>query len=235
MNDLRDQTQTLSPATSTAAVFMQHVYLWMAVALGVTALAAYATLNVPAIFNMFYANRIMPIITMLAIFGLVIGLSSSMHRLSAGTATGLFVVYAALMGVFLAPVVAIYGKASVSQAALVTGGMFAAMSVFGAVTKKDLSGMGSFLMMGLFGLIIASIVNIFMQSSAMNFVISMVGVLVFAGLTAWDTQKIKLMGQNAPLDDSLAIRRGALLGAMTLYLDVINLFLFLLRILGNRD
>ena len=125
-------------------------------------------------------------------------------------------------------------EASIAKTFIITAGMFGGMSIFGMTTKKDLTGIGSFCIMGLWGLILAMVVNIFMKSSAMDFVISIVGVIVFIGLTAYDTQKLKQMGETAPLDDAVAIRRGALLGAMTLYLDFINLFLYLLRLFGER-
>jgi FtsH-binding integral membrane protein len=169
-------------------------------------------------------------------FGLVLGLSGAVHRMSAGMATGLFLLYSALNGATLSVILLVYTAASIFKAFIVCTGMFAAMSVYGATTKKDLTSWGSFLFMGLIGIIIASIVNIFMASSALDFVISGVGVLIFTGLTAYDTQKLKVMGESAPMDDALAIRRGTILGALTLYLDFINLFLFLLRFFGSsRD
>lgn len=235
MNDLRDQTGALSQARSTASVFMQQVYMWMTAALGMTAAAAYVTASSPALLQFFFGGSLMPILVMVAIFGLVIYLSAAMHRLSAGAATGFFMLYAALMGVFLGPVLLVYTQSSVTQAFVVTAGMFGGMSLFGTVTKRDLTGMGSFLIMGLWGIILASIVNIFLRSSAVDFAISVIGVIVFAGLTAYDTQKLRAMGESAPLDDSLAIRRGAILGALTLYLDFVNMFLMLLRLFGNRD
>lgn len=235
MNDLRDQTQTMARTRSAASVFMQQVYLWMTVALGVTAVAAYVTATSPAVKQLFYGNMFMPILMIVAIFGLVIYLSAAMHKLSASAATGFFMLYAALMGIFLGPVLLVYTNSSVTQAFVVTAGMFGGMSVFGAVTKRDLTGMGSFLIMGLWGIILASIVNIFLRNSALDFAISVIGVIVFAGLTAYDTQKLRAMGESAPLDDSLAIRRGAILGALTLYLDFVNMFLMLLRLFGNRN
>ena len=129
----------------------------------------------------------------------------------------------------------VYTHSSVTQAFVVTAGMFGGMSLYGTVTKRDLTGMGSFLIMGLWGIILASIVNIFLRNSAMDFAISVIGVIVFAGLTAYDTQKLRAMGESAPLDDSLAIRRGAILGALSLYLDFVNMFLMLLRLFGNRN
>lgn len=235
MSDLRDQTQSMGVARSSAAVFMQHVYTWMSAGLGVTAVVAWALSKNTALLNMLFSNVIGFIVLAVATVGLSIYLTAAMPRLSAGAATGFFMLYAGLMGVLLGPTVYIYSGASITQAFAVTAGMFVGMSVFGAVTKRDLSGMGTFMMMGLFGLIIAMIVNFFLQSGALNFAISIIGVIIFAGLTAWDTQKLRAMGESAPLDDATAIRRGAILGALNLYLDFINMFLFLLRLFGNRN
>ena len=235
MKDLRDQTQGQGYAVSSVSVFMQQVYLWMTVALSITALAAYYVASTPALVNMFFSNMVMQIVLIVAVFGLVMFLSARIHTLSAGAATGFFMLYAALMGIMLAPVFLVYTSSSITSTFLISAGMFGGMSVFGAVTKRDLTGMGSFLIMGLWGIILASIVNIFLQNSMMEFVISLVGVIVFAGLTAYDTQKIREMGESAPVDDSTAMRRGAILGALTLYLDFVNLFLMLLRLLGNRN
>ena len=235
MSDLRDQTQSMVRVRSTASVFMQHVYTWMTAGLATTALAAYITASSPTILQLFFGNMFMMLLMIVAIFGLVIYLGAAMHKLSAGAATGFFLLYAALMGIFLGPVLLVYTQSSVFQAFIVTAGMFAGMSIFGAVTKRDLTGMGSFMMMGLWGIILASIVNIFLHNSAMDFAISVIGVIVFAGLTAFDTQKLRAMGDSAPLDDTVAIRRGAILGALTLYLDFVNMFLMLLRLFGNRD
>lgn len=235
MNDLRDQTQSMARARSAASIFMQHVYTWMTAGLATTAVAAYVTASSPTILQLFFGNMFMMLLMIVAIFGLVIYLSAAMHKLSAGAATGFFLLYAALMGIFLGPVLLAYTQSSVFQAFVVTAGMFGGMSLFGAVTKRDLTGMGSFLMMGLWGLILASIVNLFLRNSAMDFAISVIGVIVFAGLTAFDTQKLRAMGDSAPLDDAVAIRRGAILGALTLYLDFVNMFLMLLRLFGNRN
>lgn len=229
-----NQTQTVARSQSSVTVFMQQVYLWMAAALGVTALSSYFTASNPQLLMVFFSGWVMPIILMAAIFGLVMYLTAAMHKLSAGTATALYIVYAALNGIFLAPIFLAYTEASIAKTFIIAAGMFAGMSVYGMTTKRDLTGMGSFLIMGLWGLILASLVNLFFKSSMMDFVISIVGVLVFIGLTAYDTQKLKEMGQTAPLDDSVAIRRGALLGAISLYLDFINLFLYLLRLFGER-
>ena len=216
--------------------FLRGVYNWMTLGLGLTAVVAYTVASTPAIAQVIFANPIIFWGLIIAQFGLVLAISGGVHRMSAVTATGLFLLYSALTGATLSSILMVYTAGSIFKAFIVCTGMFAAMSVYGATTKKDLTGWGSFLFMGLIGIIIASIVNIFMASSALDFVISGIGVLIFTGLTAYDTQKLKVMGESAPMDDALAVRRGTILGALTLYLDFINLFLFLLRFLGtSRD
>jgi FtsH-binding integral membrane protein len=156
--------------------------------------------------------------------------------MSAGTATTLFMVYSALNGVVLSSVLIVYATASVFQAFVTAAAMFGAMTVYGMTTKRDLTSMGSFMFMGLIGILIASVVNIFLGSSMMELVISAIGVIVFTGLTAYDSQQLRQMGETAPMDDPVAIRRGTILGALRLYLDFINLFLMLLRLFGGaRD
>jgi hypothetical protein len=171
-------------------------------------------------------------IAFLAPLGLVLWMSFGIQRMSVGTAQTVFWVYAALMGVSLAPILLIYTGASIAKVFFITAASFGALSLYGYTTTRDLTAYGSFLIMGLIGLIIASLVNIFLASSALDFVISCVGVLVFAGLTAWDTQKIKEMYD--PMDDGTVAGRKAVMGALTLYLDFINLFLMLLRLFGDR-
>jgi len=168
---------------------------------------------------------------------MVFYLSARIGRIQPGTATGLFLAYSALNGVTLSTIFLAYTHASIAATFLVTAGMFAAMAVFGMVTKRDLSGMGSFMFMGLIGLILASIVNIFLKSSAVYWAISAIGVLVFVGLTAYDVQKIKNIGEQGIMEQGeAAIRKGAIIGALALYLDFINLFLMLLRFFGgSRD
>ena len=227
MESLRDSTRSTS--ISVASVFMRHVYQWMTVGLLVTAGTAFFVASSPALLSAIFGNTFGLIILAIAVFAMPLVLSGMISRLSAFAATALFVVYSALMGAFLSSVLLVYTGASVMSTFVTCAAMFGGMSIYGTVTKRDLTGMGSFMMMGLFGLIIAMIVNIFLQSSAMTFVISALGVVIFTGLTAYDTQKIRAFGENAPLDDATAIRRGALLGALTLYLDFINLFLMLLR------
>lgn len=228
-----NQTQSITQSRSSTAIFMQQVYIWMAAALCVTAVSAYITAGSETILLAVFTG-FTPIILIACILGLVMYLSFAMHKLSPAVATSLFILYAVLNGIFLAPIVLVYTAASIAKTFIITAGMFGGMSIYGMTTKKDLTSWGSFLIMGLWGLILASIVNLFMKSSMMDFVISIAGVIIFVGLTAFDTQKLKQMGETAPLHDSVAIRRGALLGAMTLYLDFINLFLYLLKLFGER-
>lgn len=173
------------------------------------------------------------ILLIVAELGLVIAISAGISKLSAGTATGLFLIYSGLNGITISSILTVYTAASIFSTFLVCAGMFVAMSLFGLSTKKDLSSWGSFLFMGLIGVILAMVVNIFLQSPMMEFIISGIGVLVFVGLTAYDTQKLRNMGLSAPMEDGTAIRRGTILGALTLYLDFINLFLMLLHFLGQ--
>ncbi len=229
----QQQSQQRSLSMSRAGVFMSQVYTWMFAGLLVTAVAAYLVSTVPALLMTVVSGGGF-IVLAIATIGLVFFLTSRISTLSASAATGFFLLYATLNGAMLAPVLLIYTGASIVSTFVITALMFGAMAVYGITTKKDLTAMGSFMMMGLIGIIIASIVNFFLKSSAMEFVISAVGVVVFAGLTAYDNQKIRQMGEDAPLDDAVAIRRGAILGALSLYLDFINLFLMLLRLFGDR-
>ena len=220
---------------SVAGIFMGHVYRWMTIGLGVTAFTAFAVAGSPALVEAIFGNFLIMVVLIVAQIGLVVALSAAIHKLSAGTATGIFLLYALLNGLTLSSIFIVYPIGNIANAFLTCTGMFLVMSVYGTVTKRDLTGMGSFLFMGLIGIIIASIVNIFLGSSMLDFVISCAGVITFTGLTAYDTQKLRQFGEAAPLDDASAIRRGAILGALTLYLDFINLFLMLLRLFGNRD
>lgn len=221
---------------SAASLYMRKVYQWMTAGLAVTTVVAFSVSNSPALQGIILGNSLVMIALIVAQFGLVIALSAAVHKMSAGTATGLFLLYSALTGAMLSSIFVVYPVGSIANAFLVTAGTFLAMSVYGTVTKRDLTGMGSFLFMGLIGLIIAMVVNIFLQSSMMDFVISCVGVLIFTGLTAYDTQKLRNFGASAPMDDGTAVQRGAILGALTLYLDFINLFLMMLRLFGgNRN
>lgn len=225
-----------SGAISAVSIYMRHVYLWMTAGLGLTAVVAYWIAGTPAIRNAILGNTISLIVLVLAQFGLVIALSAAINKMSAPVATGLFLLYSALTGAMLSSIFVVYSIGSIGNAFVCTAGTFLAMSVYGTVTKRDLTSFGSFLFMGLIGIIIAMLVNIFLKSTMMNFIISCLGVLIFTGLTAYDTQRLRRFGENAPLDDAVAIRRGSILGALTLYLDFINIFLMLLQLFGgSRD
>lgn len=221
---------------SAASLYMRNVYAWMTVGLGVTAAMSWSVASSEAARQLIFGNSLVLIGLIVAQFALVIALSAAVHKMSAGLATGLFVLYSGLTGATLSSIFLVYPMGSITQAFAVTAGTFLAMSVYGTVTKRDLTAMGSFLMMGLIGILIAMLVNIFLQSAMMDFVISCIGVLVFTGLTAYDTQKLRSFGEGMPLEDAVAVRRGVILGALTLYLDFINLFIMLLRLFGgNRD
>lgn len=208
---------------------IRQVYAWMGGGLLVTALMAMVTVSSSAILNAVFGNRLVFYGLVLGELGLVVAISGAINRLSAAVASLLFVLYAALNGVTMSVIFAVYTAESVASTFVITAATFGAMSAFGYLTRRDLTGWGSFLFMGLIGVVIASLVNIFTQSSAAAWVISAVGVIVFTGLTAYDTQKIKAMAATGAEG-----RKPAILGALTLYLDFINLFLMLLRLLGNR-
>lgn len=226
--------QTVSRA-ETVNAFMRGVYGWMSLGLMLTAGVAWFTAASPLGLTL-VKSPMLVLVLVLAQFGMVIALSAAIHKLSGTAASLMFAAYSALTGLTLSSIFFVYSSASIFQAFVVTGGMFGATSIYGMVTKRDLTGMGSFMFMGLIGIVIASVVNMFMQSSAMSFGISVIGVIVFTGLTAYDTQKLKYMGEAMPMGDGTAIRRGTILGALTLYLDFLNLFLMLLRLFGSsRD
>jgi len=226
--------QTVSRA-ETIGAFMRGVYGWMSLGLFITAAVAWFTAASPLGVTLLQSPG-MVIMLVVVQFGLVIGLSAAIQKLSGTVASLMFAAYSALTGLTLSSIFFVYSSASIFQAFVVTGGMFGAMSIYGMVTKRDLTGMGSFMFMGLIGIVIASVVNMFVHSSAMGFMISVIGVLVFTGLTAYDTQKLKYMGESMPMGDATAIRRGTILGALTLYLDFLNLFLMMLRLFGSsRD
>jgi len=230
MNDFN----TTYPRTVTQVVVKQNalirqVYAWMGAGLAVTAFMALVTLSSPAILNAVLGNRLLFYGLMIGELALVFTLSGAINKLSATTATLIFIAYSALNGITLSSIAMVYTANSITSTFVITGGMFGAMSVYGYMTKRDLTSWGSFLFMGLIGVVIASVVNIFVGSSAVSCVISGIGVLVFTGLTAYDTWKIKAMAAQGTEG-----RKPAILGALTLYLDFINLFLMLLRFTGNR-
>jgi len=212
---------------------MRKVYGKMALGLLATAISSFLVLSSPAVMNVLFSNVATMWILFAAELGLVIYLSARIDKLSSGTATALFYVYSILNGLALSPIFLIYTGASIATTFAITAGTFGAMSIFGYVTRQDLSKIGSFLFMALLGLIVCVVVNMFMHNSMFELLISGAGVLIFVGLTAWDTQAIKRMCAEA---DPSMMGKVATMGALTLYLDFINLFLYLLRFFGSsRD
>ena len=208
---------------------MIRVFNYMAAGVALTGVVAWLTSQIvgPALLN----SPLMWVF-ILAPLALVFFISFRINSLSAGAALALFFVYAASVGLSLATIFFIYTDTSITRVFFVTAAAFGGLSLWGYTTRRSLSGMGSFLIMGLIGVIIASVVNIFLKSSGLDWIVSVIGVIVFAGLTAWDTQKIKEMYD--PMDDGTIAGRKAVMGALSLYLDFINLFMLLLRLLGNR-
>ncbi len=211
---------------------MKSVYVKMTLALVVTAFVSMFCANSVGYLKMMVNYSWLMWVLIIAEFGLVIGISAGINKMSSTTASLLFYAFAVVNGLTLAPIFMLYTGASIAKTFFITAGTFGAMSVYGYSTNRDLSRMGSILFMALIGLIIASIVNIFAGSETLEWIISGIGVLIFVGLTAWDTQQIKQMAQQMP---SASAGRLATLGALSLYLDFINLFLYLLRFLGDRD
>ncbi len=216
--------------------FIQTVYNWMAGGLALTGFVAYAVAHSKTLVSLIFGTPLF--------YGLIIGelalvwiLSARVGKMQASTATLMFLGYSALNGATLASVFLVYAASSIASVFFICSATFVACSVYGMVTKRDLTSLGGFMFMGLIGIIIASVVNLFIRSSAVSMITSYIGVLVFVGLTAYDTQKIKMMALTQPSDlDGATIQKGAIIGALSLYLDFVNLFLMLLRIFGgSRD
>ena len=213
--------------------FLRSVYGWMCAGLGVTAFVALTVAGSPTMVRAIASNQLLFFGLILAELGLVFYLSARASRLAPNTAMGLFVLYAALNGVTLSLVLLMYTGASIGTTFVVTAGMFGALALFGSTTKRSLAGAGHFFFMGLIGLVLASVVGMFWHSEALQFLISIVGVIVFTGLTAWDAQRLKQMALTIPAGQSGSY---AIVGALSLYLNFINLFLILLRFQGgSRD
>ncbi|HVO18713.1 MAG TPA: Bax inhibitor-1/YccA family protein [Anaeromyxobacter sp.] len=210
--------------------FLAAVYRWMALGLALTALVAFAVAGSDAALQVVFGTRFLLVALLLAEVGLVVALSAAVRRLSAAAAGALFVLYSALNGVTLSSIFLVYTHTSIATALLVAAGAFGAMSVFGTVTRRDLSSWSSFLLMGLIGVVIASLVNMFLRSDAMAFVISCASVVVFTGLTAYDTQKLRAFARAG----GTSVAAAPVAGALSLYLDFVNLFLALLRLFGRR-
>ncbi len=231
------ETISLDRERALVGAFMRRTYNWMAAGLALSAVTAWFVASSAAVLGLFFnlqtgAPTMLFWVAVVGEFGLVLAISAGIRRFQVGTAATLFVAYAALNGVTLSMILLAYTGASVMKAFLVTAGTFAVTSVWATTTKKDLSGMGSFLMMGLIGLIIASVVNIFLGSSMLDWVVSVVGVGLFVGLTAYDTQQLRAMVLEAA--NEVTVSKMAIFGALKLYLDFINLFIMLLRLMGDR-
>ncbi|MBQ7154359.1 MAG: Bax inhibitor-1/YccA family protein [Synergistaceae bacterium] len=221
--------------TEAVNALFRKVYQFMAIGLILTALAAYFTASSAFMINMLYTSRAPMLIIAVAEIGLVIWLGAGINKLSPEGARNIFFVYSILNGILCSSVLLVYTGESVSKAFLSTAGMFGAMSIYGLYTKRDLTGMGGFLRMGLFGLIIAMVINLFMGSSTMELYISIFGIIIFMGLTAYDTAKIKAIADSYGNDEAMT-GKIAVLGALSLYLDFVNIFLYLLRMFGkHRD
>ena len=231
MSSYNPNDSIIEQTGSRIQTYMSHVYGWMAVGLLLTAFVAwFASNNYQLV--MFLA-RIMWVL-LIAEIGLVFAISGMINRLSGATATTLFMLYSVLNGCTFSIYFLYYTSSSIASVFFITAAMFSALAVYGYTTKRNLSGLGSFLFMGLIGIVIASLVNIFLQSAPLMWAITYIGVFVFAGLTAYDTQKLKEFGVNLSQDDQNMFRRYVILGALTLYLDFINLFIMLLRIFADR-
>jgi FtsH-binding integral membrane protein len=233
MRDIAKLASTGTSTATTATSFLSRVYAWMGLGLALTAVVSFLVVTTPQIMDTIYANIGVFYFLLFAELAMVFGFTFLLNRVSPLVAALMFAAYAAVNGLTLSVIFLIYTSASIVSTFFITAGMFGAMSVYGAVTKRDLTGVGSFAFMGLIGIIIASIANFFLKSDAMGWVISFCGVIVFTLLTAYDTQKAKAMGTYFT-SDSAESRKASIQMALMLYLDFINLFLNLLRLFGRR-
>ena len=236
-NELNFGTTTREQELAMSAAFpvlMRKVYVWMTLALVITGVTAYGVATSPGLMMAIATNKLLFWGLIIAEFGLVVAISAAINKLSLTTATLLFVLYSVINGATLSFIFAIYTMSSIASVFFITAGTFAVMAVIGYTTKKDLTSMGKILFMALIGIIIATIVNIFLKSTGLEMIVSYLGVLIFVGLTAYDSQKIKQMLLMAP-DAGEGAQKLALLGALSLYLDFVNLFIYLLRIFGRRE
>ena len=221
--------------SSAFPVLMRKVYVWMTLALVITGFTAYGVATSPGVLQLIFGNQILFWGMIIAELALVIGVSAAINRLSLTTATLMFILYSVINGALFSSIFLIYTASSIATVFFITAGTFGVMALIGYTTKTDLTSIGKYLFMALIGLIIATLVNMFIKSEGFTYILSYIGVLIFVGLTAYDSQKIKQMLLQAP-DAGEGAQKLALLGALTLYLDFINLFIYLLRIMGrSRD
>ena len=230
VDSLRNKDYAMSTAFP---ALMRKVFVWMTLALAITGLTAYGVATSPTILSLIFSSNVTVFGLIIAEFALVFAISGAINRMSLSTATMLFILYSVINGATLSSIFFAFSVATIGKVFFITAGTFGAMALVGYTTKTDLTSMGKLLFMALLGIIIASVVNMFVASSGLDLILSYVGVLVFVGLTAYDTQKIKQMCQTAP-DAGESAQKLALIGALSLYLDFINLFLYLLRIFGNN-
>ena len=241
MQERFDYQQGQTATLANVNVFMRGVYRWMGVGLGVTAIVAWMMTSYLKGMSYYQLDQFMQsygfmfIVLLIAEVGLVFVLSAAVQRMSGAVATGIFMAYCALSGLTLGVVLYGYTSGSIVSAFVATTAMFAALSIYGMFTSRDLTRLGPILMMALIGLIIGFIINIFMGSPAFDYLLCVIGVVIFAGLTAYDSQKLRQMGEMVPANDAAAVRRGTIMGALTLYLDFINLFILLLHLFGSRE
>ena len=236
MDELQMTPQSTLAATGVASAervtaFLRKVYGWMCVGLAITATVALGVASSPALVQAIFGNKILFFGLFIAELGLVFYLSARINKMAATTAAGLFLLYSALNGATLSFIFLAYTGTSIASTFLVTAGMFGALALYGTATKRSLAGVGQFAFMGLIGVLLASLVGMFWKSEGLQFVISIVGVIVFTGLTAWDAQRLKTMAVTVP---ESSYGSYSVVGALALYLDFINLFLFMLRFMGGR-
>ena len=232
---MRTDTAVKTRAEVLVSDYVRSVYNWMGIGLALTGFVAYYVSTSESLIRLVFGNPLLLMVLIIAELGLVFAIAGMVNRMSAATATALFVIYSGLNGVTLSSIFLVYVQSSIVSTFFICAATFIACSIYGWTTKKDLTSLGGFMMMGLIGIIIASLVNLFIQSSSVSMIISYIGVFVFVGLTAYDTQKIKNMAMTQPANlEGAVVRKGAILGALSLYLDFINLFLMLLSIFGQR-
>ena len=232
--ETKDLVKNTYEAKAAQSSLMRSVYTWMTLALAITGLTAMYMAKSLTVLNMMMQNSMMFWGILIAEVVLVMYMSARIHKISFTTATLLFIAYSVLNGMTLSILFLIYTMSSIATTFFVTAGTFGVMAIFGYVTKKDLTRIGNLCLMGVIGLIIASVVNMFLHNSIMDMFISYIGVLIFVGLTAYDAQKIKHLLSGDDIEVNESTQKIALLGTLTLYLDFINLFIYLLRILGDR-
>ena len=213
------------------ADFLRGVYGWMCGGLAITALTAWIVANSPSVTRAIATNSLLFWALVIAQFGIVITLSARVSKLAAGTASALFIAYSALTGVTLSFILLVYTAQSIASTFVISAGMFGSLALYGTFTRRNLSGFGQFMFMGLIGLVLASLIGMFWQNDGLQFMISLVGIVVFAGLTVWDAQRLKGLAFATNIGGTSSY---TIVGALALYLDFINLFLFLLRFLGGR-